>query len=80
MDDIVRAAMAKWPSVPDCWGWLALEELWWNDKGRFQFCEPLERHVRVHKPDMFGRITDIRNPSEKIVLAQMVKTANAADT
>ena len=25
MDDIVRAAMAKWPSVPDCWGWLALD-------------------------------------------------------
>lgn len=42
---------------------------WWNGKGRFQFCEPLERHVRVHKPDEVGRITDIRDPAEKIVLS-----------
>ncbi len=25
MDDIVKAAMAKWPRVPDCRGWLALD-------------------------------------------------------
>jgi len=25
MDDIVRAAMAKWPNVPHCYGWLALD-------------------------------------------------------
>lgn len=25
MDDIVRQAMAKWPHVPDCYGWLALD-------------------------------------------------------
>ena len=25
MDDIVKAAMAKWPNVPDCYGWLALD-------------------------------------------------------
>jgi len=25
MDDIVRQAMAKWPDVPDCFGWLALD-------------------------------------------------------
>lgn len=25
MDDIVRQAMAKWPNVPHCWGWLALD-------------------------------------------------------
>ena len=24
MDDLVRQAMAKWPNVPDCYGWLAL--------------------------------------------------------
>jgi Protein of unknown function (DUF2946) len=24
MDDIVRQAMAKWPNVPDCYGWLGL--------------------------------------------------------
>jgi hypothetical protein len=25
MDDIVKAALAKWPNVPHCWGWLALD-------------------------------------------------------
>lgn len=25
MDDIVRQAMAKWPHVPDCYGWLGLD-------------------------------------------------------
>ncbi len=25
MDEIVRQAMAKWPNVPDCYGWLALD-------------------------------------------------------
>lgn len=25
MDDLVRAAMTKWPNVPDCYGWLGLD-------------------------------------------------------
>ena len=25
MDDMVRQAMAKWPQVPDCYGWLGLD-------------------------------------------------------
>jgi hypothetical protein len=25
MDDIVKQAMAKWPNVPDCYGWLGLD-------------------------------------------------------
>ena len=25
MDDIVKAALKKWPNVPHCWGWLALD-------------------------------------------------------
>lgn len=25
MDEIVRQAMAKWPNVPNCYGWLALD-------------------------------------------------------
>ena len=25
MDEIVRAALAKWPNVPDCYGWLGLD-------------------------------------------------------
>jgi hypothetical protein len=26
MDDIVKQALAKWPNVPDCYGWLGLDE------------------------------------------------------
>ncbi len=31
MDDIVRQAMAKWPNVPACYGWLGLDARgqWW---------------------------------------------------
>ena len=31
MDDIVKQAMAKWPNVPACYGWLALDARgqWW---------------------------------------------------
>jgi hypothetical protein len=25
MDEMVRAALAKWPNVPDCYGWLSLD-------------------------------------------------------
>lgn len=25
MDEVVKAAMAKWPTVPDCFGWLGLD-------------------------------------------------------
>ena len=25
MDEIVKAALARWPNVPDCYGWLALD-------------------------------------------------------
>ena len=25
MDDIVKKALAKWPNVPDCYGWLGLD-------------------------------------------------------
>ena len=25
MDEIVQAALRKWPNVPHCWGWLALD-------------------------------------------------------
>jgi hypothetical protein len=42
---------------------------WWNATGRFLFCEKLERNVRVHQPDQLGRITDIREPAEKIIIS-----------
>jgi hypothetical protein len=38
MDDMVRQAMAKWPNVPDCYGWLGLDSRgqWWmrDDKAQ----------------------------------------------
>lgn len=38
MDDIVRQAMAKWPNVPDCFGWLGLDSRgqWWMRDDRAQ--------------------------------------------
>lgn len=38
MDDLVRQAMAKWPNVPDCYGWLGLDARgnWWMRDDRAQ--------------------------------------------
>ena len=38
MDDLVRQAMAKWPNVPDCYGWLGLDSrgLWHMRDDRVQ--------------------------------------------
>ncbi len=40
MDDIVKAAMAKWPSVPHCFGWLGLDARgqWWMRDAAAQAC------------------------------------------
>lgn len=42
MDDIVRQAMAKWPHVPHCYGWLALDERgnWYMRDDRVQAAGP----------------------------------------
>jgi hypothetical protein len=38
MDEMVRQAMAKWPDVPDCYGWLGLDSRgqWWMRDDRAQ--------------------------------------------
>lgn len=38
MDELVRQAMAKWPNVPDCYGWLGLDSRgqWWMRDDRAQ--------------------------------------------
>jgi Protein of unknown function (DUF2946) len=38
MDDIVLKAIAKWPNVPDCYGWLGLDARgqWWMRDDRVQ--------------------------------------------
>lgn len=42
MDDIVRQAIAKWPNVPDCYGWLALDARgqWYMRDDRSQAAGP----------------------------------------
>ncbi|RYF36174.1 MAG: DUF2946 family protein, partial [Comamonadaceae bacterium] len=42
MDDIVRQAMAKWPNVPNCHGWLALDARgnWYMRDDRTQAAGP----------------------------------------
>lgn len=39
MDEIVKLAMAKWPSVPDCYGWLALDA-----RGAFRMRDEAAQH------------------------------------
>src|SRR6218665_667404 len=42
MDDIVRQAIAKWPNVPDCYGWLGLDArgAWYMRDDRVQALGP----------------------------------------
>ncbi|HSI58841.1 MAG TPA: DUF2946 family protein [Ideonella sp.] len=42
MDDIVKAALAKWPQVPHCYGWLALDARgdWYMRDDRTQAAGP----------------------------------------
>jgi hypothetical protein len=45
MDDIVKAALAKWPNVPHCYGWLALDARgdWYMRDDRTQAAGPFPR-------------------------------------
>jgi hypothetical protein len=45
MDEIVKAALAKWPNVPDCYGWLALDNRgdWYMRDERIQAAGPFPR-------------------------------------
>jgi len=44
MDDIVKLAMAKWPNVPDCYGWLGLDARgnWFMRDDRAQALGPFD--------------------------------------
>lgn len=56
MDDIVKKAMAKWPNVPDCYGWLGLDRRgqWLmrderaQEAGAFQSGAPLSKGSVLH--------------------------------
>ena len=45
MDDIVEAALLKWPNVPHCYGWLALDARgdWYMRDERTQAAGPFPR-------------------------------------
>ena len=45
MDDIVKAALQKWPNVPDCYGWLALDARgdWYMRDERIQHAGPFPK-------------------------------------
>jgi Protein of unknown function (DUF2946) len=45
MDDIVKAALKKWPNVPDCYGWLALDARgdWYMRDDRIQAAGPFPK-------------------------------------
>jgi len=43
MDDLVRQALARWPDVPDCYGWLMLDA-----RGRWRI--GVERQTISHAP------------------------------
>ena len=40
MDEMVKAALKKWPNVPACYGWLALDARgdWYKRDDRIQAC------------------------------------------
>ena len=45
MDELVEAALRKWPNVPHCWGWLALDGRgdWYMRDERVQAAGPFPR-------------------------------------
>ncbi len=45
MDDMVKAALKKWPNVPDCYGWLALDARgdWYMRDERIQAAGPFPK-------------------------------------
>ncbi len=56
MDDIVKKAMAKWPNVPDCYGWLALDA-----RGNWRMRDERAQHLnlagdKVIQPALLGFI------------------------
>lgn len=56
MDDIVKAAIAKWPNVPDCHGWLGLDARgnWYMRDDRCQQAGPFARQPDDERPPSKG--------------------------
>jgi hypothetical protein len=58
MDDIVKQAMSKWPDVPYCYGWLALD-----GRGAWRM-----RNERVQQTGLLG--DKIQNPAMRAFIAR----------
>lgn len=60
MDDIVKQALAKWPNVPDCWGWLGLDSRgnWWlrDDATQAQGAFPHSKGSRLEHEKLLAFI------------------------
>lgn len=64
MDELVRQAMAKWPNVPDCYGWLGLDARgrWWlrdeaaQARGAFAGGAPGAKGSRLEHDQLIGFI------------------------
>ena len=60
MDEIVEAALRKWPNVPHCYGWLALDARgnWYMRDDRIQAAGPFPqiKGSRIEHPKLLGFI------------------------
>jgi hypothetical protein len=58
MDDIVRQALAKWPNVPDCYGWLGLDARgnWYMRDDRTQALGPFPSFEQPGPPGARGSL------------------------
>lgn len=60
MDDIVKQALAKWPNVPACWGWLGLDMRgnWWlrDDMAQAQGHFPQSKGTRLEHAKLLAFI------------------------
>ena len=60
MDEIVEAALRKWPNVPHCYGWLALDARgnWYMRDERIQAAGPFPqvKGSRIEHPKLLGFI------------------------
>ena len=56
MDEIVKAALRKWPNVPHCYGWLALDARgdWYMRDDRIQAAGPFPqvKGSRIEHPKL----------------------------
>ena len=60
MDEIVKQALAKWPHVPACWGWLGLDMRgnWWlrDDAAQAQGYFPKSKGTRLEHEKLLAFI------------------------